>query len=837
MESRWIRRIHPTMLSLAALLAIASLVVSLGPNGPVAEAAVSSQQPEVPFTPPAPGAVLPLIPSANAPGILTNSGQIEASARYYSVDPHSAVYFEPKAIWVDRALDQDRRIAVRVDFPNATRDMRVEAEELLPARGNVFRGDDPRAWRTNLEVYAAVRYRGMAPGADALYRIEAGRLKYDVILAPGADLSRVSLRYRGAQSLEIGPGGSLLLHAANGVTLQEEPPVLYQERPGRRVPIRGGYRVLSTNEIGFWATGYDPSLPLIVDPGMMWSTFVGGAAADYLYAVASDGGGNIYVTGYTNSTDYPTTPGAYQTGKGSGADAIVTKMSSDGSRVVWSTFLGGAGSMEYGHAIAVDGNGNVYVAGATNSTNFPVTAGAFRTTHGGGQYDAFVSKLSASGSSLVFSTYLGGNYDEYALGITVDGSGNPIVAGLTSSTTFPTTAGVVKPSRSGTFPDASDGFLSKLNAAGSGLVFSTYVGAEGGSDAVYGLAVDASGRPTVVGFTASPGFPVTASAFDRTFACCREGFVTQLNATATGYVFSTFIGKLAEDLKDIELYSVAFGTTGGVYVTGHTNSTNYPTTAGARQRSYGGGTYDAVVLKLASDGRSLAYSSYLGGGGDDDGYGIAVSQSGGACVTGSTDSNNFPTTSGAYDVSANGGVDAFLSMLAPDGGSLAYSSYLGSSGADYGLGITLNQVGMAAVAGISNGSFPTTAGAYDRTPGGGGQNDGFVALLDIGAGSTTAVEGSPIPPFHLVGPSPSPFSGSSAISLTLDSPAEVGIRVYSVSGRMVRDLAQSTTASGFVRYSWDGRDTSGQRLPSGIYYVEVRIANRLADRRSVVLLR
>jgi len=209
---------------------------------------------------------------------------------------------------------------------------------------------------------------------------------------------------------------------------------------------------------------------------MIWSTFLGGTGADYAYAIATDSSGDIYVTGYASSTDYPTTAGAYQRTKASGSDVVVTKLRSDGVTVLWSTYLGGSGATEYGHGIAVDSAHNVFVAGVTNGTDFPVTSGAFQTVKSGGNYDGFVTKISPSGDRLLYSTYLGGNGDDYALALALDGSDEAVVAGMTTSTTFPATPGVVKPTRSGVFPDASDGFVTMLNPAGTGLVYSTYLG-------------------------------------------------------------------------------------------------------------------------------------------------------------------------------------------------------------------------------------------------------------------------------------------------------------------------------------------------------------------------
>ena len=769
-------------------------------------------------------------------GFIANTGQVEGPARFYASEPRGAVYFEPASVLVDHAPTSDgqKGVVVRIDFPASKGRAVLTSGEPTDLKVSSFHGQDPGAWRSGLTTYREVRYDGIAPGADLVYRVDGNHLKYDVLLAPRASLASVRLRYRGVDRLELAEDGALILHSGASL-LREEPPVLYQEVDGQRVPVAGGYRVTSNHEVGYWAGSYDHALPLVFDPGMIWSTFVGGTGADYIYAVAADGQGNLYVAGYTSSTDYPTTTGAYQRTKAAGSDAVVTKLSPDGRSVLWSTFLGGSGATEYGHGIGVDANNQVYVCGATNSPDFPVTPGAFATTKPGGTYDGFVTKLSAAGDRLLYSTYLGGNGDDYALSLALDSSGEALVAGLSGSTIFPTTPGVVKPSRAGVFPDASDGFVAKVNTTGSALAFCTFLGADGGSDAAYGIACDPSGTPTIVGFTASPTFPTTTGALDRTFACCREGFVTRLNNTGSGYLFSTFLGKTVEDAKDIELYAVALDGTGNVFVAGRTNSTSYPT-KNPFQPSSGGGTYDAVVAKLASNGASLIYSSYLGGSGDDEAYAIALNNMGYAAVTGFSDSGNFPTTAGAYDTSPNGGADGFVTSM-NSAGSRLYSSVLGSSGVDYGLALTVLTDGSLALAGITNGStFPTTSGAYDVTMNSPGAYDGYVCRFDAGLSSTAAVQAPALTPGLTVeNPYPNPFPGQSAIRVSLDRDGPLTVRVFDPQGRVVRTLANGSASMGSHSLVWDGRDDRGRPVATGLYLFQVSAAGYRTTRPALLI--
>lgn len=770
-------------------------------------------------------------------GFIANTGQIQGPARYYASEPRGAVYFEPGSVLVDHAPSSEGQpgVVVRIEFPaSRSGHPTLEAGGAMNRPVSSFRGQDPRGWRTGLDAYREVRYEGIAPGADLVYRVDGSRLKYDVVLAPHANLASVRLRYRGIDRLEVGADGGLLLHSGAGV-LREEPPVLYQDVDGRRVSVQGGYRVLSDREVGYWVASYDRNRPLVFDPGMIWSSFVGGAAADYVYAVAHDGQGNLYLTGYTNSTDYPTTTGVYQLTKASGADAVVTKMSADGRSVLWSTFLGGSGSMEYGHGIAVDASSNVYVAGVTNSNDFPVTSGAFKVAKAGGTYDAFVTKLSPQGDRLLYSTYIGGNGDDYGLSIALDSAGEAIVAGLSGSTIFPTTAGAVKTTRSGVFPDVSDGFVAKFNASGSGVVYCTFLGGEGGSDGAYGVACDASGVATIVGWTASPSFPTTSGALDRTFACCKEGFVTRLSATGTSYVYSTFIGKTVEDTKEIELYGVAVDGSGVSYVVGRTNSPYFPM-QNAAQGSSGGGTYDAVVFKLASNGGSLLYSSYLGGSGDDEAYGVAITTAGYAAVTGFSDSGNFPTVAGAYDMTANGGADAFLTCMSSTGARI-YSGYLGSTGVEYGMAVTVLPDASVAVVGVTTGStFPSTTGAYDVTQNSPGTNDGFVSRIDAGLATTSAVaEAALTPGLRVENPYPNPFPVQSAIRVSMDREGPLTVRIFDPQGRVVRTLASGPASQGTHSLVWDGRDDRGRAVATGLYMFQVSASGYRTTRPALLI--
>jgi hypothetical protein len=392
----------------------------------------------------------------------------------------------------------------------------------------------------------------------------------------------------------------------------------------------------------------------------------------------------------------------------------------------YSTYLGGSGE-DRSHAIAVDAAGNAYVTGRTFSPDFPTTAGAFQTSFGDGSFHAFVTKLNATGSALVYSTYLGGNGAEESYGIAVDAAGNAYVTGLTVSPDFPTTAGAFQT----TYGDGQDAFVTQLDAAGSALVYSTYLGGnrydEGNS-----IAVDPAGNAYVSGLTQSFNFPTTAGAFQTRGVGGSNAFVAKLDPTGSALVYCTYLGGSGGTGGG----SLAVDASGNAYVTGSTDSIDFPTTAGAFQTTYGGGSGDAFVAKLDPAGSALAYSTYLGRSGEDWGSAIAVESAGNAYLTGGTFSPDFPTTMGAFQTIYGGGSsDTFVTKLNSSGSAFVYSTYLGGSGTDYAQGIAVDAAGNAFVTGNTNSrDFPTTSTAFQTTYGGGGCCDAFVTQLDA-AGS------------------------------------------------------------------------------------------------------
>jgi hypothetical protein len=681
-----------------------------------------------------------------------NRGQTHEDVRFLSRGAGYSLYLTAgEAVLVltrpDPDRKQDRRgkherrdayakatkVVVRMQLVDAALTPPVNGLEELPAKANYFVGNDPAKWRTGVPTYAKVHYRGVYPGIDLVYYGNQRQLEYDFVVAPGADPKKIVLGFKGADRLEIDAQGDLVLHVAGGpVRLRK--PYVYQEIGGIRQEIAGGYLLHGANRVSFDVAAYDRGRPLVIDPVILsYSTYLGGEAG---VAIAVDSDGNAYVTGYAGSTGFPTTSGAFQGTSSGGFDAFVARLNPAGSALVYSTYLGGSGD-DGGGSIAVDASGNAYVTGSTSSTDFPTAAGAFQTTCAGGFSsscgDAFVTKLNPDGSGLIYSTYLGGSSFDGGTGIAVDSSGSAYVTGSTNSSNFPTALGAFQASFGGgpidpIYGPPNDAFLTKLDPAGSALIYSTYLGGDGKENDLGGeIAVDSGGNAYVVGSTNSTNFPTTAGAFQPVFAGgLWDAFVTKLDSTGSALIYSTYLGGIGFD----QAFAIAVDDRDDAYVTGRTDSANFPATINAFQSTSNGGL-DAFVTRLDATGSFLVYSTYLGGSSGEEADGIAVDVQGNAYVTGVTNSTNFPTTSEAFQPAHAGGnsQEAFVTKLDPTGSALVYSTYLGGTGYEVGYAIAVDPAGNAYVTGETGSSdFPTTPGAADPNFRGFFQ-DAFVAKI------------------------------------------------------------------------------------------------------------
>lgn len=636
----------------------------------------------------------------------------------------------PKGLWAQVALEwagADPRASLR-------------GEDRRSGESRYFMGNDPSRWVKAAPHYARVRYHELYPGVDLVFYGQRRQFEFDFIVRPGADPSAIRLRLRGLEGLSLAPDGRLRLRTPAG-DLWQPRPFCYQMRGGSRVAVRGEYKLLGPEEVGFALGDYDRNAELVIDPLLVWLTYYGGTGLDAATAIALDSQGNVVAAGYTES------PNLAAAGTGSVQAPVaemprhgfIVKLSGDGRNVLWATYFGGNRNDEI-HALALDGAGNVYVAGRTDSTNLPVSANAFQRTMRSTRLwgEGFVAKLSAAGQ-LVYATYLGGNEFDQVLGLAVDGAGKAYVTGETFSDDFPTTAGVLRGTPCAGFN--TDAFVSKFNADGSALEYSTLI-CGSLADRALAIAVDSAGNAYVAGETTSADFPVTSGAVQGApRGVYEDAFVVKLNPAGSQLLYSTYLGGSFPDAAR----AIAVDSSGAIYVGGSTRSTDFPATAGSLQNANrdGGVHEDGFVVKFNPGSAALAFATYLGGSAADRVTAIKVDAAGAVYVAGFTASTNFPRSGGKCEPGPSGRFDAFAGKLAPNGARFEWMMVLGGRADDYAHAVAFSATGETYVAGRSDSvNLPSTPGAFRTAYANGyrGAGDAFVARISgSGALSTPCI--------------------------------------------------------------------------------------------------
>ena len=656
-------------------------------------------------------------------------------------------------------------------------DMIPAGEGQLQGKVNYLISSDPSRWHTDVPTYSQVRYRKVYPGIDLIFYGNQKQLEYDFVLAPGADPASIRFDFEGVPEVSVDPAGNLVGRTSKG-SFELRKPTVYQEASGVRRAIKGVFSVTHGHTVGFRLGAYDRSLPLVIDPVLVFSTFLGGSSGDTANAIATDSASNIYVAGVTQSADFPVTSNAFQgTQRATGhTTAFVFKLNPSGTALIYSTYLGGS-TLETAYGLSVDSSGNVYVVGQTGSNDFPTTTGALQTSLPVSLRSSFVSKLNAAGNGLIYSTYLGGASQvsylccDLAAGVAIDATGNAYITGTTNSSGFPVTTGAAQTKFAASL--SSNAYVAKLNPSGTGLVYATFLGGRGQGqfsigpavfqgDQATAIAVDGAGNAYVTGMAHSPDFPVTTGAFQtKNKAATISGtvsqipgynaFVTKINPGGTAFVFSTYLGGSGVTFPNGSLgnelifgdqaNAIAVDGAGNVYVAGSAYSADFPMTAGAYQTKLSAAQpaspldfselgYNAFVTKLNPGGSNLVYSTYIGGSGSDTAYGIAIDSAGTAYIAGTTTSRDFPVSSAAFQSAnkaaiTNSAGSAFVSQLNQSGTALAYSTFLGGSGGgtsagqapgDAAYALTVNSAGKVYVAGAARSAdFPITQGALQTT--------------------------------------------------------------------------------------------------------------------------
>ncbi len=579
----------------------------------------------------------------------------------------------------------------------------LEALDPLPGHSSYFRGSDPSKWVTNIPNYGKIRAAGVYPGIDLIYCGNQSRLEYDFVLSPGADPGKIRMRFDGISSLRNDADGNLVLVTPAGEIVQQKP-FIYQTIDGERRPVPGRFVLHGHSTVAFELAAYDRTQSLVIDPVLVYNSFLGGADHDEGHAVAADVSGDLYLTGVT-----------YSTLEGD-ADVYIRKISPDGSAFLFNADIGGSDD-DIGNGIAVDPTGSVYVGGYSASVDFPLQS-AFQDGNAGDN-NAILLRLDPTGTMLIFSTYIGGSGDDYGNAIAIDTQGAVYLTGGTDSPDFPTSTGAYQTQLKGN----SDCFIVKFDSQGNGI-FSTFIG--GGSDnQAFGIGVDAQGNSYITGETDSDSYPQVNPVFQHSRHGGLDAFVTELSADGSHLVYSTFAGGSGTDSGA----SIAVDPAGNAFVVGTTSSSDFPTTNGVYQHGYAGGASDIFVLEYTVNGQNLQFSTLLGSHGTDDGNAIALDSSDNIYVTGDSNSDQFPITSGAVQPNRKGGFDIIFSILNPTGSQLTYSTFLGGSADDSGYGIATDPYGNAYLTGITSSfDFPVTSGVAQPQPGG-GDTDAFFAKI------------------------------------------------------------------------------------------------------------
>ena len=675
-----------------------------------------------------------------------NLGQSAEQVRFLSRGQGYALFLTPSEVVLDLVgTPAGGRDVLRMRMLGGNRSPRIAGIDRLAGTSNFLVGRDRSKWRTGVPHVARVLYSEVYPGIDVIYYGNDGQLEYDFLVAPGADTRRIALGLDGAERVEVDAAGDLVMRVgASEVRLAK--PIAYQDRDGVRDDVSARYVVDAARTVRFDLGAYDPSLPLVIDPVVTFSTYLGGSGNDYGRGIAVDADGYLYVAGHTPSPDFPI-PGGTVAAEEEETESrafisklrLVPSMHGPVLSLVWTTMFGGT-TEDQAWAMARDASGSLYLTGFTKSADFPVV-NAFDDTYGGGLegFDSFVAKLNSTGTELVYASYLSGTGDEYGTSITADASGNAYIVGHTLSADFPTMNALQPQLNQGPGAPAAtpDAYVVKLGPAGE-PIYSTYLGGTD-LDEAHGIAVNAAGEAYVTGWTTSTDFPTQFAYQTDPGDGLNDVFVTKLAANGGAVVFSTYLAGASDDNAE----DIALDAAGSVYITGFTTSDDYPLVNSIAGNMPG---IDGVLTKLTFSGTaiSLDYSTFFGGKGMDRGIGIAVDASGTVFVTGYTSSVDFPSVCAFQLPRAQGGdppFDGFVMRFNAAGNGILYSSYLGGpDGNEIAYDIALDTRGAAYVTGYTQATTFPVMTPFQALQGG-GRFDGFVAKISEAA-DTVGVYGA-----------------------------------------------------------------------------------------------
>lgn len=633
----------------------------------------------------------------------------------------------------DLATTSVRGHVIEMELVEANSSIEVTTRNIKPTHHNYFFGNDSSRWARHVRLYEEVQLDNVYDGVGVRYYFDQGSVRYDFILQPGASVEQLRMRFHGQDSLSTSSKGELVLATSMGLVKHKQL-FAFQEVDGVQEEVQCDFLMGENGEVGLEVGEYDASRPLVIDP-IIWSTVLGGIGSDYVAEFVVNEFSEITVLGYEAGLRFPILNGPFGDLGSSGYNVVLAKLSPGGSKLLYSTFIGG-GDDDYGRGIELDSSGDIYIAGSTESDDFPITPGAFDENHNGGS-DVFVLKMSKDGDAIKNVTFIGGTSDDDVArtGIVLDNSGNVYLTGITESSDFPTTFGCYESRHSG----REDVFVSRISSDFTSLTHSTYVGGED-QDFATDIELTSIDEVVVVGYTESEDFRTTPGAYDRVFEGDNEIFAFKINATLDNMRFATFIGgELDESARSVQV-----DANDNVCVVGSSASSDFPVSPDAFQKVYRGGTIwgnrgDGVITMLAADGKSLLFSTYLGGDNYDAISDVILDSENTVYVTGTTRSQSFPTTDEEYSMN-RGSSDAFFCIISKEGRQMRYGALIAGNDTDIGRQVARAGNGQYLIAGTTTSSdFPTTPGTFDDSQNG-FRTDLFFTMLQHGPTSVATDE-------------------------------------------------------------------------------------------------
>ncbi|MEI8048077.1 MAG: SBBP repeat-containing protein, partial [Bacteroidota bacterium] len=663
---------------------------------------------------------------------MKNQGQFNNGSEYCLKTKNTNTFFFNQHIinqFISTRSESDSAnldiVNMQVDFENSNPNVVFEERNQMDSKSNFFIGNDPSKWQTDIASFGTLAYKNLYNHIDLVYYNETNGIKSDFVVHAGGKISDIVLKYSGIKTISLNDQGELILDTDAG-ELKENIPEAYQVINGIKVLVKADFRIESGNKVGFRVSAYDPGYDLIIDPQLVYCSYIGGSGSDlWTTSMVRDSQQNIYFGGRTFSSNFPVTPGAFSTVNAGDYDAFVLKLNPAGTQLIFCTYIGGS-ALDIASDILLSGaSDDILVLGLSVSTGFPTTSGAYQTVNAGLE-DIFVLKLNNIGNSLIFSTLIGGNNSEQISNFCLDNSGNIYVVGY-ASTNFPTTAGAYQQTNAGDY----DVCVFKLSANGSNLLYSTLIGGVA-RDRSGGIAIDNSSNIYISSWVLGT-FPTTTGAYDNSFNGGSDIAVSKFDPTLSNLIFSTMIGSTGDDVTISDLFLDGNNNT----ILAGKAASGFPTTTGAYDQTYNGGDSDGIILKLNSTGTALMYSSFLGGPGSDNANEFNIDPSENLLITGSCQ-DGFPITTLAYDNTFNGGTtDCFVAKFNMNTSSLLYSTYFGGNGSECGDAIIFSADTVIFIGETGSSNMPVTTNAYDPNFNGGG-NDIFLAKILLTADNVVA---------------------------------------------------------------------------------------------------